>query len=248
MSLALIGLFLLVVAGGLFLLRRRTLRKVKLIERAVPSHAASIKDAFPGECVLLNGISRGNEQLMSEHSETPCVYFKSIIEHEYERRRSTRGRSRRSRRSETVHSLERSVPFTVEDETGWATVFPDGAEFDAFESLNRFEPAEGNQGRFSIGGFEITIGSRDRSLGYRYIEHTIPADSQVLVVGVADENGAIRRSNSGGANTGFLISYRDPESLMSHLKSRSRRYTYGSIGAGIAGIVLLVFVLTNTFL
>lgn len=230
----------LLLAAGLIWNARRTQRKANILGRAAPVTAESIRHSFPGEMVSIAGTSRSEQELLSQHAGEPCIYFESSIIREYQRRRSSR-RGGRSRGSETVESFTRSVPFSVEDQTGQVQVDPEGAEFDARETMNRYVPNEDRQGAFSLGGISINIGNREQTLGHRYVEKTISVDSPVFVLGVVDEGGSIRTPDAGRSNAGFFISYRDEKSLKRAWQESARRQIYGAFASAAVGAGLLVY-------
>jgi hypothetical protein len=245
MFLFLIGLALLALAGALFYTGRHTKRKARLLGQSAPMRAEEVTRAFPGEMVALSGTARSDQELLSEYAEQPCIYFASSIERDYEVTRGTRGKTDRSKGTETVHSQERSVPFTVEDETGWVHVIPDGAEFDAPESFSRYEPAEQRDRSRSSDLKAVDHRSKSQTVGHRYIEQAIPLDSPVFVVGVVNENGQICQPAPNRKQAGFFISYRDESSLRHAWENEARKYTYGALGSGLAGLVLISAVLMS---
>lgn len=246
MILLVLGVVALLVAAGLVWNGRRTQRKANLLGRAVPVTADSLTRSLPGEMVSLAGTARSEHELLSQHANTPCIYFESKVIREYQRRRTSR-RGGRSRGRETVESFTRSVPFSVEDQTGRVDVDPEGAEFDASESMNEYVPDTSRQGTFSIGGLDVSIGNRAQTLGYRYTEKTIPVDGPVFVLGIVDETGQICRPSDGRENAGFFISYRDEKSLKRAWQDSARRQVYGAIILTIAGIGLIGYwIIQNT--
>lgn len=240
------GIVLLVVAGGLLWSGRRTQRKVNLLRRAVPATSASIRDAFPGELVSITGTARADRELRSEHSQAPCIYFESSVIREYERTRRTAGsrnrpgRTTTSRSSETISSNSASVPFHIEDDGGRVHVLPDGAEFDAREILDRFDPAADSGPSVSFGGFSVNIGSGDRTLGYRYTERIIPVDERVFVLGVVDENGQVARPPNGRENAALIVSYRDEDTLRDSWRRSAQWQAYGSLASAAVGLILVI--------
>jgi hypothetical protein len=245
MFLFLIGLALLALAGGLFYTGRKTQRKARLLSQSAPIRAAEIGRAFPGEMVSLSGTARSDHELLSEYAEQPCIYFASSIERDYEVTRGTRGKTDRSKGTETVHSQERSVPFSVEDETGRVHVIPEGAEFDAPESFSRYEPADQRQSSHLSGLKTVDHRSRSQTVGHRYVEHAIPLDGSVFVVGVVNEDGHICQPAPNRKQAGFFISYRDESSLQRAWENEARKYVYGALGSGLAGLVIIIAVLMS---
>jgi hypothetical protein len=240
------GLVLILAAGGMLWFGRRTQRRVNLLRAAVPTQASELKNLFPGELVCVTGVARAEWEFLSEHSRTPCIYYTSKTVREYERTEQTQGsrnspgQTTRRRMSETISSNGGYIPFSVEDDSGRALVIPDGADFDARETMNRFEPYSRSGNGFSLGRLAESFGG-DRTLGYRYTESLIPADVQVLVVGVVNEHGCIVRPDPSRKNAGFIISYRTQDALRSAWQSTAQRLAYGSIVAVIVGVVLVLW-------
>lgn len=234
MLLLILGLAMLVIAGGLFWNGTRTQRKADVLDRAVPTSADGVRRSFPGELVSLFGTARSEQELISQHQSVPCIYYKSSVIREYQRHRTNRHGP--TRRKETVQSSTRSVPFYLEDETGRVRVIPEGAEFDALETMNEYVPESSREGVFSIAGVSVTVGNREQTLGHRYVENTIEVDKPVFVMGVVDEDGNISRPGDGRENAGFFISYRSQEGLKTHWETSAQRQAYGAIiltGIGI---------------
>jgi hypothetical protein len=245
MFLFLIGLALLALAGALFYTGRQTQRKARLLSQSAPIRAAEISRALPGEMVSLSGTARSEQELLSEYAEEPCIYFTSSIERDYEVIRGTRSRTDRSKGTETVHSVERSIPFSVEDATGRVFVIPEGAEFDAQESFSRYEPADQQERLRSSEWTKVDHRSRAQTVGHRYVEQTVPLDGPVFVMGVVNEDGHICQPASSRKQAGFFISYRDEPSLRRAWEKQARKHTYGAIGSGLAGLVIMGAVLMS---
>jgi hypothetical protein len=243
-----VGVVLLLVAAGLIWSGRRTQRKVNILRQAVPTNAAEVANAFPGELVSVRGAARPQQRLVSEQAEVPSIYYRYSVVREYERTeqsttgtgRNRRTQSRQVRSSETVASNDGWVPFSVEDESGSVPVLPDGAEFDARQVMNRYEPYTGQGGSISIGGLNINLGSDSRTLGHRFTEYVIAADEPVYVLGCVDENGRIGKPPAGRDSATFIISYRDDKSLREDWESSARWQAYAAIGAGAIGAILVI--------
>lgn len=244
--LLIIGFGLIVLAAILLWTGRATQRLVNILKKAVPTTAHQVGDAFPGELVSITGAARSDTPLLSEHTRTPCLYYSCAVERDYERTehhaatKDQPARTTTHRETETVSSNTQSAAFVVEDNSGLARVIPDDAEFDARETLNRFEPANGSGGSFSLGGFSINLGSGDRTIGYRYRESIIPLDEPVYVLGVVTEDGEIARPGQDHGDTALIISYRSRDALIEDWQSSARWQAYGAIGSATAGIALVV--------
>ena len=66
----------------------------------------------------------------------------------------------------------------------------EGAEVDALEVTNRFEEAADDGGGLKIGGVTLRMGEGQRTLGYRHVEHVLPVDAPVYVLGVVRAGGS----------------------------------------------------------
>jgi hypothetical protein len=245
--LVIVGVVLLALGGGLLWSGRMTQHLVNAMKQAIPTSANKIGEAFPGEMISISGKAGSDNPLISEHGKVPCLYYSSSVERDYETTEYTSGTknspSRRTTRrvTETVSSNTQSTSFYIEDETGRVQVIPDDAEFDARETLNRFESASGINGTsISIGGFNIGMGDGDRTIGYRYKESVIPIDQSVYVVGVVNEAGEIQKPGRGQDKAALIVSYRTEKALIDDWQDSARWQAYGSIGSVGVGIALLI--------
>jgi hypothetical protein len=223
-----------------------TERLVEAMRKAVPTKANLVRHSLPGELVSVTGIARSDNPMFSPRGGIPALYYDSAVERDYERTEyqpATKDRPSRTstHRSTEIMSTDRQwIKFSVEDETGSVHVVPDGAEFDAKETLNRFDPSGGSTGGFSMGMLGGYSGDRERTLGYRYQESTIALDQPVYVVGVVTESGEIASPGSGRDDAALIVSYRDEKALIEEWENSARWQAYGSIGSASIGIVLLV--------
>jgi hypothetical protein len=243
--LIILGIGLFVLAGVLFWKRREFQQRMDLLRQAVPSDAAAVANAYPGEVLAISGTAHPERELQSEYSKVPCIYFNNKVERRYERRRGmiSAGRRRRHRSRqrgrETVSQNSQHVPFHLEDATGAARVMPHGAEFDARTVLNRYEPERGQGNPFGIPGLDIdiSIGGSERTLGHHYTEDIIPAGEPVFVVGTVDDSGAIASHRSNGS-VPMIVSHRNEAVLRDEWGSRERRYLLGAAAAAGIGLLL----------
>jgi hypothetical protein len=241
------GVAFLLLAGILLWSGRMTQTFVNAMRHAVPTKADRVADAFPGELVSITGTARSDNPMLSQRGGTPSLYYTSSVERDYERTEHTSAtkdrpaRTSTHRGTETMSTDTQSIEFDVEDDSGKVRVIPDGAEFDARETLNRYEPTSSiGGGSFSLGGISINMGDRDRTLGYRYRESTIALDQPVYVVGVVTENGEIAKPRNGQSNAALIISYRNENALRDDWEQSARWQAYGSIGSASVGVVLLI--------
>jgi hypothetical protein len=246
------GVVLLLIAGGLIFFGRRTQHSVNVLRRAIPTRAADVPNAFPGELVSVSGTARNDRDHISQHTKKPCVYYSFSVVREYERtNRDSKGNRTTSRSSETIASHESSVPFFVEDQTGRVRVIPDRARFDGRQVLNHYEPYAGDTSTISFGGFTMNIGmGGDRTLGHRYTESIIAADEPVFVMGVVDEHGLIGAPEPGGGtkDRALVISYRTADALREEWQSRARWMAYGAIALVVLAVVCWVAAIVSALL
>jgi hypothetical protein len=237
-----IGIILLIGAGVAFWNRRTFAERMNLLRQAVPANAAEIPNAFPGELVSLSGHTQPQYQLVSEQTQTPCIYYDFEVVRRYERRRSTvsvghrnRRRSGRTRGKETVAENTQWVPFLIQDQSGQVPVYPEGAWFEARKVLDRYE-REGSNNLFGIPGLDINIGfGGNRTLGYEIRENVIPVDAPVFVAGPVNENGEIARNS----HHKVIVSHRPEGALREEWGKRERRQLIGAaIAAGLGALSL----------
>jgi hypothetical protein len=186
-----------------------------------------------------------NDPLISELSQSTCVYYRMQVEREYEETyyvRDEQGRSHRKTRtaSMTVASNQRSVPFLIEDNTGIIRVDPTGAEMITEKALSRYETT---RGQMRVGDFSIYIDGYDgdrRILGYRFEENIIPINRDLYILGAATEREGelciVNPQESGQ----FIISLKSEEELTKSKQSSAKWTLIGAIGCSLIGVILVV--------
>ncbi len=184
--------------------------------------------------------------LISELSETECVYYSMSVKRKYEEtyyeENEDGERERRTRTSsEAVSSNRRHARFMVEDATGRIQIVPDGAKFIAEKVLSRFEPGSGGEIRFGSFSFTPHFGEGDRrTLGYQYEEEAIPVGRNTYVHGRATDKQGELCIESPAEKGQFIISVKSEEELARKGKSTVTGMTVGAVIAAIAGVVLIV--------
>jgi hypothetical protein len=164
--------------------------------------------------------------------------------------------------SETLSKNARAVPFFVEDSTGRVEVHPQGAEVDAQEVVDRFEPSASPG--FTLGGDLVPFDEDVNTLGYRYTESILPIDSPVYVLGVVREDGGIGAGpepvdatveglpvmkggelaytlpSSRDKERRFVISHRSEEALGQDLARMLFWMAVAAVGALAVGVIVAV--------
>lgn len=254
------GSVLLIVSVILQIVRHFQQKKLGVMqstETATVAMLTSLADS------MTEGVGKGNlryhtevkgkvvcdEPLTSELTGTACVYYRMSVERQFEERYTDRDSSGRPvqktrRRTETIASNIRSVPFQVDDGSGRITVNPEDAEVIAGKVLSRFEPgANPGMGSFRLGSFSFDFslaGSASNTLGYLFEESLIPLDAPLYVLGeAADPNGRleIRRPEDGGK---FIVSVKSEEELQRQARAKMRGLLIAALITGVLGIILLL--------
>lgn len=167
--------------------------------------------------------------LKSDHCNEPCVHYVSTVIREYEdteRVKTNDGRLKtiRKRKSETVASTQRSIPFWLRDRTGQVKVHPDGADIEMLPIMDELRPAKTGD-----------------TLGYRYRESILPVAQSVLVVGaVSDLTGEVIIRKPVKSSNRFLISLQDEDELTGATLKRIQLSFWLMIACWSTGIVLLI--------
>jgi hypothetical protein len=167
-----------------------------------------------------------------------CVWYRTKVTHEYwdwEWERDSDGdRHRERKRKSRVLSDDKSdVPFSVDDGTGQAVVYPDDADIDSpIEVLDQFDRAPDPQGFLDI--IKDSLDDED-TIGYRREEWIIPLEQRLFVQGEVTDEGGKRP---------FKVSTRSEEELVKEALAGRKWATIGggvlaAIGLGlvIAGLV-----------
>jgi len=193
---------------GLILLNfwRKAGRELELMKSTPLSRATDVGKAAPDTFVAMKGPLKCDAPLAGEFTKQPCVYYRAVIEREYERTtRDSQGRTSTERERETVQSNERFAPCTLDDGSGRVTLDFTGAKVEGVEVMRRFEPAPTNVVGSIIGS--VVGGGRD--IGRYYIETIIAPDVPVYVLATVRAGGVVGASPSG--KNPFVVSHKSEE-------------------------------------
>lgn len=191
-------------------------------------------DALSQQCEVA-GVIECDKPLTGPVSGGACVAFSRSVVREYEEDVTTtdehgKRETKTEKRTETLESEDRRVPFWVRDDSGRVLVNPDEAELDLVETADRFETAPPSGGGHA----------RTRTLGYRYTEQALAVGTRVYVLGCAvDGHGQVQVAHNPRAKQQFIISRRTEQELTRSATSTARGFYYASIGCGAAGLLLL---------
>jgi hypothetical protein len=263
MTFIIIGAVLVLAAAGMILGSRGQERKLAQIKGVETSTAAELtelsasvaKEIGAGsfnQIVEVKGAIECSSPLISELSQTKCVYYRMSVTREYEEtywETDDKGnRTQRTRRgSESVAGNTRSVPFLVRDASGAIAVEPDGASFVDEKVFSQFEQGSGQGPARMFGSFSFDPGffgqtAGRRTLGYKLEESAISIGRAVYVLGEAvDSDGRLRIRKPDKKGAAFIVSLKSEEQLVQGAKSAAKGLKIAAIVAaslGVAGIVL----------
>lgn len=255
-----VGIALLIIAAGLLFWRRSRQARLRGIlgtetstVKEITELGAYVREGLEGHTAFnrvceLKGTIRCDNPLTSEVAKQPCVYYSMSVSREYEEiyteTDSQNNQHQRTRRgSENVANNSQLVAFWLEDETGRIPVAPHGAEIDAEQVVDRYEPAGQAQVGLSIGGLQLGLGNLGgtRTLGYRYRESLLPLARQAFVLGEAsDSSGTLTVQKSRQKGDKFIISLKSEEQLVQSAQRTINWLLYGGVACGVLGVVALV--------
>nr|MDA8216722.1 E3 ubiquitin ligase family protein [Dehalococcoidales bacterium] len=236
MALVVVGVVLLILCAVLLLVRRSQQGKLSEIMATETSTSRQLAETAKyvaermGEAGSFNqiteikGLARCDSPLTSEVAKQPCVYYSMSVSREYEEtywetdQQTKQQVSKTRRSSEVVASNSQRIPFFVEDSTGQVLVDPAGADVDAVQVVDRFEPGENTMSlgalRIDLGDL-LPLGSGRHTIGYKISEKIIPLDRSVYVLGEAvDSTGKVTMLKPREKGKKFLISHKSEEELV----------------------------------
>ncbi len=262
------GVILLITGGILFFVQKHHRGKAFSLRMAHPATVAELQ-RLSGEIateigggnwqdyVKLTGTVRcdgqglalGRRPLISELKQEACVHYTMSVSREYEEtvtRQDSNGKSHKETRrgSEMVASNQRSIPFYLQDRTGYIEVNPDGAAIETVKILDEFRQEQFASGTLSYGDFSLSLGRSDgnrRTLGYRYTESILPIDRQVLVVAmVSDQTGNLVLQKPSEKQYQFMISLKTEAELARVTARNAQLSRYSMLGCLGMGILMLI--------
>ncbi|MBD3636790.1 MAG: hypothetical protein HUJ25_05555 [Crocinitomicaceae bacterium] len=202
--------------------------------------------------VEIKGKAHTSTPLTSELAKEAVVYYKSTVVHKYERleeKKDSNGNIRRDwvKRQETVAENEHWADgWGVKDDTGFIKIDPAKAKLDAEKLLTKFEKGDNPRSGLNVnlGGLNLNIGGKNdyRSIGYDYTEYGIKIDSDLYVLGDAnDRDGELRISSPQDKKQPFIVSTKSEDELVSGLGSSIKGLKIGAyICWGLGAVAIIV--------
>ncbi len=254
-----IGVILIGLAVFLYYNRQNALNKsldVRYYETSKISESSEIYKSvkaelgeghYSGNIVEFKGIGSTEKPLLSEHTETECLYYYASVERKYEAEEETRdSEGRVSRRwvtrTETVSSNEKMKTFTLNDGSGAKVlVNPEGASIDAIDHYSEYRPEKGNRA-IAETLTSAFLGGGGRTLGYTYTERIIPNNAKIYVLGeLSDkETGKLTVKRPSEAGKTFIVSVKSEEQIVEDANSSAAWQLYGGIASAVIGVIAII--------
>lgn len=190
--------------------------------------------------------------LTSELAQKACVHYSMRIIRKWEERYwetdSQGNRIQKTRSgSDTVASNKQSIPFYINDSTGFIKINPEGAELITTKAYSQFKPGEMQGSSIQIGNFSLnlgniaSLGAGRRTIGYSYEEEIIPIGRDLYVLGEAsDASGELTMQKPSEKGKKFIISTKSEEELGRGIQGSMTALMISSIISEIGGVILLV--------
>jgi hypothetical protein len=219
-------------------------RELGLMLATETSSARDVAGKSPGALVELKGMLHGDAPIKGEFSGLDCLYYRALVEREYEDvERDSDGRRETRRRYETVSSVERNAPCKLADASGAVAVDFTGAKVEAKQVHQRYEAAGGAGLVGALAGSLLNVGVTGQTLGHRYTEWIIAPDAPVYLLGTVLAGGVVGASPT-KANP-FLISIKSEEERTRSLGWTRLWLLVGSIACAAVAIAIIVFSLQS---
>lgn len=182
--------------------------------------------------------------LKAELSKTECVWYRYLVERQYETDEYRDGKRHRTKRTERVAEHTSWEGYALVDEQGRTIgIDPNGTSPDKPEqTVNRFEPHHGDGGveLFGITLPQIFSGGGSRTIGYTYKEWVIRPGRRLYILGeVHDKIGPLVIGKPEGDGH-FLISTRTEQELREDRTRRHKMLAVGVVAGTVLGLGLVV--------
>jgi len=210
----------LLAAAGIWYWRSRVGAELALMAATETSNAKDIASKAPGTAVELKGPLRCQALLTSEFAQQPCVWYRALTEREYENVTTGSDGKRETRREfETVTDIDF-----------------EGAKVEAAQVHRRYESG----GLASVVGGLLSVGGT--TLGHRYTEWIIAADTPVYVLGTALAGGKVGKAT--GKKQPFVVSIKSEEERTKSLGWTRLWQLLGAIVCAAAALGFLYWALS----
>ena len=211
--LTIVAVVAVLVAAGLWWWRMNIGRELALMAATATSSVRDIAGRAAGTLVELKGQLRTAAPIIGEFSGKEAVYVRSLVERDVEKiGTDSDGKTKRDRSYETVTNVERHAPAELEDATGRVAIALDGANVEAVQVHQRYEP---DAGVGSLVG--ALLGSSSNTRGHRYTEWIIEAGVPIYVLGSVTSTAAVGADPNG--KNPFVVTFKSEEERTKSLRS-----------------------------
>ncbi|MEZ4923380.1 MAG: GIDE domain-containing protein [Crocinitomicaceae bacterium] len=187
----------------------------------------------------IKGVAHADRPLTSELSNEPVVYYKSIVEHQYEKlenKKDSQGNITKQwvKHTDVVSDNERwAEGWGVKDSTGFIQIDPAKAKLHTEELMEKFERGDNQNSGLNVklGGLNINLGGNNghKTIGYNYREIGIRMNTDLYVLGDAnDRDGVLRMSKPKDGSQPFIVSTKSEDELVSGLGSSIKKLKIGA--------------------
>lgn len=230
-----VGLILLVVAIGCFLLSKRSQKHLRTLQSVptVPCSDVAQHAAAARLCEVEGSAIPGPEGLLvAPFSQRQCLWYRAEVRERFWQ--SNGNDNQRYEQTRTVSDDQSDQPFGVADQGGRVLIQPREASFDDVEeSFDQFEPSNGPLST----SFGIGVGIGNNAPGFERREWIVTEGQHLFVSGQANR-GSRGPEMIKPENGRLLVSTRTEEQLSA---STARNGTILTIIAAVAGVAGLVF-------
>lgn len=190
---------------------------VQVLKKTESSQVADLKEmTLPpfGEnlYVKVAGTTSVEKPLQPKFLEQPAIYVRTLKQADYRETYREDGETKTRTVTRTLSDNVQAIAFQLNDATGSIRVQPQGAEMDAMQVWNNYEPYSGSHSN-----------ANSKLLGYHNTEWIIPLGQPTFVVGTLTENidGFVIQHPIGDEveTSSFVISHR-PEASVRQEKQR----------------------------
>ncbi|MGQ9632363.1 MAG: GIDE domain-containing protein [bacterium] len=261
MIILIVGVVLIAAGVGCLFGRKRESRKMSLLAGTEVSTVKSLYDIYGSigetlggdmesaslDMVSVQGTVECNDPLISPKANVSCVYFRSLLEREVERKeiRTTTDKDGKTtqetewvRSWDTISDDQRNTEFRINDGTASISIKPAGANIDVETKVMDQYDREAPQGLRGVIG---TISSDRRVLGYRTREWCLKVGQRSFVLGAIQPAG---RDLCIGAPSErdkmFLITDKSRDQVVQASKTAQKFWLVGAIALFVIGAALVI--------
>lgn len=252
---AVVGVVLWIVmgkkAGKAAILDLTETSKVSEVEENYNSMVSSMGNGSFTHFCEIKGVAHADNPLKSDLSEEDVVYYSTKVVHEYkvkERRKDSNGnyQTKWVNKTETVsENSQWADGWGVKDDSGFVPINASKAELHTQQLFSNFEqgnPSDNGGLKLKIGNFSLGVGGNTdyKTIGYRYTEEGIRLNTNLYVLGEANDRDGQLLISKPNDKQPFIVSTKSEDELQSGLGSSIKGLKIGAFACWGAGAVLAI--------